>query len=562
MADSKISALSAVATPDGADEFGVNQAGTSKKVTLKQIRQSLPTKPSVISVGAEFSSTGVPTATLPGTHATNDILVLVLQSSNDAAVTPPAGYQRLGPQNGIGVAATAGTVKLSIFWKRDGGSESAPTIPDTGDHTYGVMFAVRGCPTSGDPFHLGRQNFKFTTSTTGTSGKSVVATANSLVVAIFGHGIDNAAAQGSGLANADLANVTEQFDDGTTDGTGGGIYIASGEKSSPGTVGAFTVTWANTTVDVSTTIVFLPEDAPAYPRPREVQIFIGSPPDLDDTWQKPAGAVAVRVGLCDGGGSGSSGNTTTTAAGGGGGGGGGYDDAVYDALALADTISVHAGKGGAATTALNQAGNPGVLSEFDKGGAGPLTSNNRIAGTAATAAASADGGDGGCGSGYGKISPTTTGTRISLESTTDGCAYGRIGGRGGSGTTAPTAGSPAVEGGGGGESGADTDGVVTSNSNGYSLRGGGGGGGGRTNANVSGAGHGGGAQAPAAVQGAAGTDSTRLPYGGSGGCAGGSTTVTGGAGGFPGGGGGGGGGIAGGFGGRGGHGCVIVVTDF
>lgn len=79
-----------------------------------------PTLPKVISVGAEFTGTGVPTATLPGTHALNDILVLVLQSSNESNIAAPAGYQQLGPQNAIGLAAIAGTVKLSIFWKRDG----------------------------------------------------------------------------------------------------------------------------------------------------------------------------------------------------------------------------------------------------------------------------------------------------------------------------------------------------------------------------------------------------------------------------------------------------------
>ena len=36
MADTKISALTAVATPAAADEFGVNQAGASKKMTLAQ----------------------------------------------------------------------------------------------------------------------------------------------------------------------------------------------------------------------------------------------------------------------------------------------------------------------------------------------------------------------------------------------------------------------------------------------------------------------------------------------------------------------------------------------
>jgi hypothetical protein len=38
MADTKISALTAVATPAGTDEFAVNQGGTSKKLTLAQVK--------------------------------------------------------------------------------------------------------------------------------------------------------------------------------------------------------------------------------------------------------------------------------------------------------------------------------------------------------------------------------------------------------------------------------------------------------------------------------------------------------------------------------------------
>jgi len=38
MADTKISDLTAVTTPAGTDEFAVNQAGTSKKMTLNQIQ--------------------------------------------------------------------------------------------------------------------------------------------------------------------------------------------------------------------------------------------------------------------------------------------------------------------------------------------------------------------------------------------------------------------------------------------------------------------------------------------------------------------------------------------
>lgn len=562
MADTKISALTAVTTPVGTDEFAVNQGGTSKKVSLSQVRKSAGTLPSIVSVGSSFTSTGVPTATLPGTHATDDILVLCIQQANQADYAAPSGYTRLGPQNGLGDSAVAGSTKLCIFWKRDGGSESAPTLTDSGDHTFGVMFAVRGCPTSGDPFRMLGQAWKFATSTTGTGDTGTTRTGNSLVVTIFGTAIDNAAAQGSSPTNSSLANVTEQFDGGTADGTGGGIYVVSGEKVTAGDVTATTVTWGTTTADVSTTIAFVPEDAFSIPRGPETCTFIGTSTDLDDTWAKPSGARRVFAQVVDGGGSGSSGNTTTTAAGGGGGGGGGYDEAWYEAEDLGATVTVHAGKGGAAPTALNQAGNPGIVSEFDKSNASPLTSTRRIAGTAATAAASADGGNGGCGSGRGTTSPAVNATRIDFNAATAGVAAGGIGGRGGSGTTAPTGGSPADWGGGGGESGGDTDASTTAANNGWSLRGAGGGGGGRTTTNVGGGGMGGGAAAVAATQGLAGADSARLPYGGSGGNGGGSTTVTGGTGGFPGAGGGGGAGVAAGFGGRGGHGIVMVTTFF
>jgi hypothetical protein len=560
MADTKISALTAVTTPAGTDEFPVNQGAASKKMTLSQIRASLPTVPTIVSVGSAFSSTGAPTATLPGTHAAGDILVLCLETSNEANLTV-SGYTQLGPKNGIG-GLSAGSLKLSIFWKVDGGSESAPTIADSGDHTYGVMFAVRGCPTTVDPFAILGQKWKFTASVTGTSDVGTTMMDNCLIVSIFAHAIDSASAQASSPTNAGLTSVTEAFDGATTDGIGGGICVVSGIMANRGTVPATTVTWAASTVDVSTLIAFRPADSPENGRPVQVQTFIGSSPDLDDLWVKPSGAVRVHVQLVDGGGSGSGGNTTTTAAGGGGGGGGGYAEQWYRADDLGATVTVHAGKGGAAGSALNQAGNAGVLSEFDKGNAGPLTSTRRIAGTAATAAASADGGNGGCGSGYGLVSPAVATTRISIEAATAGAAVGGVGGRGGSGTTAPTGGSPAYMGGGGGESGGDTDTAITSAANGYSLQGGGGGAGGRTNTNVSGPGMGGGAAAPTAVLGANGNDSTRLPYGGSGACAGGSTTVLGGTGGFPGGGGGGGGGAAGGFGGAGGHGIVVVSTHF
>lgn len=565
MADTKISALTAASALTGAELVPVVQSSTSVRTTVAALSAYAPTAPTVVSVGTEFTSTGIPTATLPGTRAANDILLLLIQSANDSVVAPPAGYARLGPQNGIGAAAQAGSTKLSIFWKRDTGTESAPTLTDTGDHTYGVMLAIRGCVTTGDPFHFLGTAWKFTASTTGTSAQGRTSVDNCLILAVFAHATDQAGANASSPTNASLSSVTEQFDDSTTDGVGGGIAVVSGVLATAGPVTATTVTWGTSTVDVSSLIAFIPvgvDPNHTQARPPEIQTYIGSPADLDDTWTKPTGARRVFAQICDGGGSGSGGNITTTAAGGGGGGGGGYDEAWYLADDLGSTATVHAGRGGVAGTALNQAGSAGVLSEFDKGNRGPLTSSARIAGTAATAAASADGGNGGCGSGRGINSPAVAATRIDLTVATAGAALGGVGGRGGSGTVNTTGGSPADWGGGGGESGGDTDAALTSANNGWSLRGGGGGSSGRTNTNISGSGAGGGAAGVISAQGASGTASSRLPYGGSGGVGGGSSVVTGGTGGFPGGGGGGGAGVTGGFGGAGGHGCVVVTTYF
>lgn len=537
----------------------VNFSAGTKDVWITLTTATAP--PTIVSVGSSFTSTATPTATLPGTHAANDILVLVIQTSNQDFTTP-AGYTQLGPKNGFGASAAAGSTKLCIYWKRDNGSESAPTLSDSGDHTFGVMFAVRGCPTTGDPFRMIGQAWKLTASTTGTADLGTTRTDNSLVVNIFAHAIDAAAAAGSAPTNASLTSVAENFDGGTADGTGGGIYVMSGIKAVAGDVAASTVTWGTSTVDVSTSVSFVPLGILPTPRGSETMSFIGSNPDLDDIWTKPAGARRIFAQIVDGGGSGSGGNTTTTPAGGGGGGGGGYDEAWYEAEDLGATVTVHAGKGGNIGTSLAVAGNIGVLSEFDKGNRGPLTSSLRIAGIVATAAAVADGGNGGSGSGGGRVSPAVATARRSAEVTTDGVAYGVIGGRGGSGTTAPTGGSPADYGGGGGESGANTNAALTGDTNGWSRRGGGGGAGGRTNTNIPIGGHGGGAIASNSAQGAAGNNSTRLPFGGSGGVGGGSSVVVGGAGGFPGGGGGGGAGVAGGFGGKGGDGIVLVTTHF
>src|SRR5574337_1215041 len=78
------------------------------------------------SAGNAASGTGNVTPSVPSGTTTNDILLLVVQSSNET-INAPSGYTAVtNCAQGTGTAATAGSVGINVFWKRAGASESAP----------------------------------------------------------------------------------------------------------------------------------------------------------------------------------------------------------------------------------------------------------------------------------------------------------------------------------------------------------------------------------------------------------------------------------------------------
>jgi hypothetical protein len=101
MADTKISALTAVATPAGTDEFGVNQAGTSKKMTLDQVD------------GFNKNRVVLDTAyTLTSTTVAQKIF----NNSTNGALTLATGWYRFTAVIGItGLSATSGNAQFQIL---------------------------------------------------------------------------------------------------------------------------------------------------------------------------------------------------------------------------------------------------------------------------------------------------------------------------------------------------------------------------------------------------------------------------------------------------------------
>lgn len=521
--------------------YSKDDAGTETLMS-SGLASSTSSPPTFVAAGVSASGTGDVTPGLPTGHTTNDILLLFVQTNQQGA-SAPAGYARLGPAVGIGTAAAAGGVRGYVFWKRDAGSESDPTVTDTGDHTLAQIIAIRGCPTSGDPFRSVGQTRKATASTTGTGVAGATAVDNALVVQAFFHALDSASAVFSGWTNASLTSVTERIDVATADGNGGGIGVATGVLATAGSFDATTVTETSTT-DVGTCFYMLPAGFVSKGEMIDRQVFLT--PGFTDTWTKPSGAKVVDIMGVSGGASGSAGRNAATAAGGGGGGGGGWKQTRHYAGDLPSTINAIVGAGGAATAHTDgAASNAGGATQATFGSTTYLLSLG--GGGAAGASSSGSGGTGGNGSGSAAGAPSAS-------------VFGsQAPGGGTGGTTAGTGGSSADFAGGAGAGGGTTQ---ATSAGGSAIFGAGGGGGGRSNTNVGtggpsnfGAGVAGGATA-----GANGGDSLVIGYGGSG-AAGGTSAVAAGAGGWPGGGGGGGGTASGAQGGgKGGDGVLVITT--
>lgn len=520
---------------------------TGTHVYINPSTASSYTVPTFVGFGAITSGTGDVTPPLATGHTTDDINYLLVQSSNEA-VSTPAGWEKVGPHVGFGSAASAGSLRGTLFYKRDGGSESNPTVTDPGDHAVAVCFAIRGAITSGQP-HLNVGTRRKTTASTTATGRAGATPVDAcLVLTAFIDSLDSASARYSSPVNADLTNVTEQIDGGAVDGTGGGFGVITGQKDNAGTFAATTAT-VTSTVGASLTIVILPEGVSSRAGFIDIQEFTTTVNGTDgsDTWIKPTGAKRVHISAIGGGASGSAGRNAATAAGGGGGGGGDQTEGIFAAGGLPATLTLNIGTGGAATANTDgAASNAGGHSQVTSSGAIIVGGN---AGSAAGASSSGSGGTGGNGGGRG--SALSAGTTSYTEQPAGG---------GTGGTTAQAGGGSIGHGGGAGAGGGTTQGA---SAGGSAMYGGGGGGGGRSNTNV---GTGGGSVhfgqlAGGASAGASGNDSSYYEFGGSGGAGGTSAAGPGGAGGWPGGGGGGGGSQSGAQrGGAGGDGVIVITT--
>jgi hypothetical protein len=184
-------------------------------------------------------------------HQTNDIGIIVIEGSGDAtAISPPSGWNAFPSTPVVDVANTSGS-SLWVWWRRAAsGSEGSVSIPDSGDHQTAVLFTIRGCVTTGDPWDVTTTGFKDVASTTATVPSVTTSKFATRVLMVVGRPDDSSSASHfSSPTNANLTSLTEHYEYGTVSGNGGGFVILSGVLADKNTTGATTITKASSTTD-------------------------------------------------------------------------------------------------------------------------------------------------------------------------------------------------------------------------------------------------------------------------------------------------------------------------
>jgi hypothetical protein len=207
--------------------------------------------PTFVAAGAASSGTKTITPALPSGIATGDILLLFVETSNQAvSVSNQNGGTWTAVTNSpqyCGTAAGTTGARLTAFWSRYNGTQGAPTVSDSGDHQLGRIIAIRNAVSSGNPWDVTAGGVEATDDTSGSIPGATTTVANTLVVTAIATSLPDASstAKFSGWTNANLTSLTELTDNSVNAGNGGGLAIATGVKATAGAYGNTAVTLVN-----------------------------------------------------------------------------------------------------------------------------------------------------------------------------------------------------------------------------------------------------------------------------------------------------------------------------
>jgi hypothetical protein len=252
--------------------------------------------PTIVGTGAVAASASGITPPFPGPLAVDDVIVGVGESVGGANFPTIAtnGFAHVSSDaTPVSPVVQGVNTQLSVVWRRYDGVVTAHAWGDSGDHNIGRYIAVRGCPTTGNPWHI-VSVASSATSNTALSWPGVTTTVDDcLVLEILATGADISTAQIASITNGTYTSITEQIDNATALGGGGVIICYSATKATAGATGQSTGTLTTAATKAYMTLAFAPAAgggvAPQMhqrsPRPSERPQLVGpyAPPGTPTT---------------------------------------------------------------------------------------------------------------------------------------------------------------------------------------------------------------------------------------------------------------------------------------
>jgi hypothetical protein len=243
--------------------------------------------PTIVGTGAVSSSVSAITPAFPTGLAVDDVLVGIGESVGGANYPSIAtnGFAHLASDSTpVSPVVQGVNTQLSVVWARYDGVMTAHSWGDSGDHNIGRYVAIRGCPTTSNPWHVVATAVSATSSTSASWPGVTTTVADCLILEIIATGADISTAQLGTLTNATYTSIVEQIDNATTSGGGGVIGCVSATKATAGATGQSTCTLTTAATKAYVTVAWAaasggggvaPQVLQRAPRPSERPQLVG-----------------------------------------------------------------------------------------------------------------------------------------------------------------------------------------------------------------------------------------------------------------------------------------------
>jgi hypothetical protein len=202
-----------------------------------------------------YQAIGTPNAVNRGTlvcawptHAIGDIGFLAIEVDADAATFSVSGWTHVS-----GSPVTGTSTKLQVYYRvATSAAEADVSNYNGGTHQFGVIATVRGAA-SVSPI-----NATATGTTDGQLPALTTTAGNCAILTFVARGDDDAGAQFSVWSYPSTSALVEVLDEGTTEGAGGGLGIAWGQKISTGSTSTGSVTYAGASTTATIVVAIRP----------------------------------------------------------------------------------------------------------------------------------------------------------------------------------------------------------------------------------------------------------------------------------------------------------------